>query len=167
MVSLWDVDVGCRSCLLPSLTICTADSFPTDETEMNIRNSFIPHKYGITSVFLIQVIVLKWHKNTCKDADVIKKPLCWGDSSCSKYSYRSVHQFLCSALLKPPLWKSYPKGMNGCSFKFCSIWCGCKYWLFYGNEFVWLVYSRTVYLDLTVDVCMLQNHCQELREVLE
>lgn len=31
--SLWDLDVGCRSCLLLSLTICTADSFPTDEKE--------------------------------------------------------------------------------------------------------------------------------------
>lgn len=34
-------------------------------------------------------------------------------------------------------------------------------------SFVWLVYSCALSLDLTVDVCMLQKHYQELHEVLE
>lgn len=41
----------------------------------------------------MQVVVLRWHKNTCKEADVTKKPLGWGDSSFSKCSSRSIQQF--------------------------------------------------------------------------
>lgn len=35
-----------------------------------------------------------------------------------------LNSFVLSSL-KPPLWRSYPKGMNGCSLQFCSVWCGC------------------------------------------
>lgn len=165
IVSLWDPDVGCHSCLQPSLSICTADSFPTDEKEKWI------------------VVTLSYHINTVlhqsfsyrllssNDTKIHVKKLMWLRNLSVEVVVSSIvtdlwNSFVLSSL-KPPLWKSYPKGMNGCSLKFCSIWCGCKYWLFYGNEFVWLVYSYTVSLDLKVDVCILQNHCQELHEVLE
>lgn len=71
----------------------------------------------------------------------------------------AAEQF-CLSSLKPTLWKNYPEGMSGCSLEICSIWCGCKYWLFYGSEFGWLVCSHNVCLDLIIDVCMLQNHCR-------
>lgn len=167
MVSLWDLDVGCHSSLLPSLTICTVDSLPADEKEKWIVVTLSYHinrvlhqsfSYRLLSSNDTKILVKKlmWLRNIFVEEMVIVLSIVTD----------LLNSFVLSSL-KPTLWESYPKGMSGCSLKFCSVWCGCKYWLFYGNEFVWLVYSRTVYLDLTVDVCMLQNCCQELCEVLE
>lgn len=149
VVSLWDLHAGCSS-LLPALAVWRFVSPLMPEKCKNIKNgsdSYIPPRCGITSMFTCRFLSSNVTKTNVR-------------SWCECWSGVVAAEQFCLSSLKPTLWKNYPEGRSGCSLEICSIWCGCKYWLFYGNGFGWLVCSHNVYLDLIMDVCMLQNDCR-------
>lgn len=142
---------------LPSFT-STVDCHPADEAEkVNSSNSFIAHKYGITSTLFLELTGLKWYKKICRGDDVMKEPLCQGHSRFSKCDYGSVNRF-CAQLFGKAVLRAWVVAHSS------IVLTDAVVSIDYSMEMSWCDWyiPLLLVLDLTVDICMLENDCQEL-----